>query len=218
MKLKFTFLLAFLFVSVPLLMRAQDEKPVFDRMNGFGFVPQYTIAGGLRFDYDRCISGRSNQWLIFSPQVYSVSDFHFDHNFENLFGLGLDVKHRIFLNASKSVPRGVYVQYGLMFQYFIINDEHSYTEPFTENGVQYYHVVYGPVETRLNKAGGNFHIGYQWLIGNKIYIDLYAGTGIRISHNNLVKGFDPWYNNYWIDYGYSGTLLDGGLRFGFYFK
>jgi hypothetical protein len=104
-----------------------------------------------------------------------------------------------------------------MFQYFSISDirEHGYS--YIEDGNQYFGVTEGKITTGLTKFGGNFHLGYQWLIGDKIYLDLYAGAGIRLSHNNHSEGFDTWYNNSWFDYGYSGTLMDGGFRVGFYF-
>ena len=47
-----------------------QEKETFGSRMGIGFVPQYTISGGLRFDIDRSISKTSNQWLIISPQVF----------------------------------------------------------------------------------------------------------------------------------------------------
>jgi len=104
-----------------------------------------------------------------------------------------------------------------MFQYFSITENREYSESYTEYGVEYYGVEEGSLNTKLYEFGGNFHLGYQWLVGDKVYFDVYTGAGIRISHNNHNESFDTWYNNYWVDYGYSGTLLDAGFRVGFYF-
>ena len=194
-----------------------QEKETFGPRTGIGFVPQYTISGGLRFDIDRSVSKTSNQWLIISPQVFALTGMRYDHDFEELLGVGLDLKHKIYLNPNSMKPLGFYAEYGVMFQYFSITENRQFTEPFTENGVEYYEVVTGDLNTRLYKMGGNFHLGYQWLVGDKVYFDIYTGAGIRISHNNHNEGFDTWYNNYWVDYGYSGTLLDAGFRVGFYF-
>ncbi len=209
----FVFSLLFL---VTLSGMTQEKVPFAPRI-AVGFVPQYSVAGGLRFDIDRSISKVSNQWLVFSPQVYMVSGGRFNHDFNDMWGIGMDVKHRIFLKPGAQKPNGYYVQYGIMFQYFSINQNRLYTAPYIENGVEYFGVVTGEMNTRLTKYGGNFHLGYQWLVGDKVYFDLYAGAGIRISHNNRNDGFDTWYNNSWADYGYSGTLLDGGFRVGVYF-
>jgi hypothetical protein len=195
---------------------AQDKETFGPRI-GVGFLPQYTISGGLRFDIDRSLSKTSNQWLILSPQVFMVSGSRFNHNFKDMWGVGLDVKHKIYLKPGTMKPSGYYVQYGVMFQYFSITDNRQYAETYMEDGVEYYGVFEGEITTKVNKFGGNFHMGYQWLIGDKVYFDIYTGAGIRISHNNRNSGFDTWYNNSWIDYGYSGTLLDGGFRVGVYF-
>jgi hypothetical protein len=194
-----------------------QEKEIFGSRMGIGFVPQYAISGGMRFDIDRSISKTSNQWLIVSPQVFMVTGGRFGHEFEELTGFGLDIKHKIYLKPNSMKPLGFYAQYGIMFQHFSIIENRQYTESYTENGIGYYEVVEGEVNTKLNKYGGNFHLGYQWLLGNKVYIDIYTGAGIRISHNNQIDGLDTWYNDYWVDYGYSGTLLDAGFRVGFYF-
>ena len=194
-----------------------QEKETFGPRTGIGFVPQYTISGGLRFDIDRSISKISNQWLIISPQVFALTGMRYDHDFEELLGVGLDLKHKIYLDPNSMKPLGFYAQYGLMFQYFSITENRTYTELIPENGIEYYEVVEGSLNTKLYKMGGNFHLGYQWLVGDKVYFDIYTGAGIRISHNNRNEGFDTWYNNYWVDYGYSGTLLDAGFRVGFYF-
>jgi len=194
-----------------------QEKETFGLRTGIGFVPQYTISGGLRFDIDISLSKSSNQWLIISPQVFALTGMRYDHDFEELTGLGLDIKHKIYLNPNSMKPLGFYAQYGVMFQYFSITENRQYTELISENGIEYYEVVEGELNTKLYKMGGNFHLGYQWLVGDKVYFDIYTGAGIRISHNNHNEGFDTWYNNYWVDYGYSGTLLDAGFRVGFYF-
>ncbi len=209
----------FIFTLVTLIFSyaSAQEQETFLPRTGIGFVPQYTISGGLRFDIDRIISKNSNQWLIISPQFFVLTGMKYDHDFDNLTGVGLDLKHKIYFKPNSMKPLGFYAEYGVMFQYFSITDNRQYTDSYSENGVNYYEVVEGKVNTNLYKFGGNFHLGYQWLFGDKVYFDIYTGAGIRLSYNNNLKGLDAWYNNYWTDYGYSGTLLDGGFRVGFYF-
>jgi len=212
---KFAVILFFL-TSLASLGFAQ-EKATFGIRTGIGFVPQYAISGGMRLDIDFSLSKTSNQWLLVSPQVFWVTGGRYGHDFESLYGAGIDVKHKIYLKPESMKPQGVYVQYGTMFQYFSITDYQEYTETYIENGIEYYTVTEGEVTIGLYKFGGNFHLGYQWLIGDKVYFDTYAGAGIRISHNSLNEGFDTLYNDFWVDYGYSGTLLDAGFRVGVYF-
>jgi hypothetical protein len=206
----------FLTLALSAAANAQDME-TFQPRTGFGYVPLYTISGGLRFDFDQSLSKTSNQWLIVSPQVFMVSGSRHQHEFNEMWGIGLDVKHKIYLKPNTMKPQGYYVQYGVMFQYFSITENREYVATYMEDGVEYYGIFQGDVNTRLNKVGGNFHLGHQWLIGDKVFFDIYAGAGIRISHNNRNNGFDNWYNNSWVDYGYSGTLLDAGFRLGVYF-
>ena len=117
-KLVFTVCFLWLFNSVCF---SQEAIPFGPRL-GVGFVPQYTISGGLRFDIDRSISKTSNQWLIISPQVFMLTGRRFNHDFKDLWGVGMDVKHKIFLKPANMKPSGYYVQYGVMFQYFSINE------------------------------------------------------------------------------------------------
>jgi hypothetical protein len=211
---KLVFIL-FLVIAMTFLGIAQETEAFKPRF-GLGFVPQYTISGGLRYDIDMSLSKTSNQWLIVSPQVYWVTGYRYDHDFDILAGTGIDVKHKIYLKPNSMKPKGYYVQYGIMFQYFSITDTREYGAYYIEDGVEYYGVFEGQINTKLYKFGGNFDMGYQWLVGDKIYFDIYAGAGIRISHNNRNDGFDTWYNDHWYDYGYSGTLIDIGFRLGFY--
>lgn len=193
---KICFSIAAWFIMGTSLLWAQNQKAVVSvKNNAFGFVPQYTIVGGFRIDYDRKLSTKSNQWLIASPQFYMVSKGRLWHEFKNLYGFGIDLKHRIFLANNSLLPLGFYFQYGFMFQHFIITDTRSYTQAYIDNGVEYYSVTTGEITTQVNKFGGNFNIGYQWMVGNKVYIDVYSGAGIRLSFDNRNEGFHPWYND-----------------------
>ncbi len=203
-------------ISMQAIAQTELTTPII-RNNAIGLVPQYTIVGGFRMDYERRISPKSNQWIIASPQVYMVTNGRLGHDFVDLNGFGIDMKHRIFLAESTLEPKGFYFEYGPMFQQYKIKDERTYTEKYFEDGIEYYTIKTGVLTTKLMKLGGNFHLGYQWLLGQKAFLDLFAGPGIRISFDDRNEGFSPWYNDMWIDYGYSGTLLDGGLRVGFYF-
>jgi hypothetical protein len=103
-----------------------QEQQIFNKQTGIGFVPQYTISGGLRMDIDLSISKTSSQWLIISPQVFWVTGYRYGHDFESLKGIGLDVKHKIYLKPGSMDPEGFYVQYGAMAQYYSIVDTRQY--------------------------------------------------------------------------------------------
>lgn len=200
------------------MLASAQEKPLLPTYNNaLGYVPQYMITGGLRIDYDRRLNTEKNQWVIASPSIYWITGYRLGHEIHDLKGIGLDLKHRVFVTENKNRPRGFYFEYGPTVQLFEVTDVRDYVAPYEENGIQYYTIVNGEYKTRLTKVGVNLHIGYQGLIGQKIYYDLYAGPGIRLSFDNRNPGFTNALNDIWIDYGYSGTLLDGGVRVGFLF-
>ena len=176
-------------------------------------MPQYTIVSGLRIDIDKSISKDKLQWLSFSPQVYVSWNSTFAE-YDEMWGLGLDVKHRVYLNRKFTKPEGFYFQYGPGFQFFSINDNREYFESYIEDGNEYWRITTGEITTKLFKVGGNLHLGYQSMIGDKVLVDFYLGSGIRLSFDDHNDGLHPWYNNLWISPGYSGTLLDAGMRIG----
>lgn len=210
MKIRYLTIILTLGILYSSAIHAQDQKKV---RTGLGFTPQSTFVGGMRFEIDKRIGKNQGQWIIFSPQVFAL----WDRDFNSLWGLGLDVKHRIFLKDGVVNPEGFYFQYGPVFHYYTIDSYRSYTEPYIVDGVEYYRLKEGDLKISLYKFGANFNVGYQLLLGNKVYLDFYVGSGIRLSMDNRNSGFHPWYNDWWGDYGYSGTLLDAGIRAGFFF-
>lgn len=92
------FLILLLSVAlISLEANAQTELPApIIRNNGIGYIPQYSIVGGFRMDYERRISTKSNQWIIASPQLYMITNGRLGHDFVELNGFGMDLKHRIF--------------------------------------------------------------------------------------------------------------------------
>jgi hypothetical protein len=176
-------------------------------------VPQYTIVNGFRLDIDKPVSKDHLQWISFSPQVYVSWQSNLT-NYDQMWGLGMDIKHRIYLNKEVIKPKGLYFQYGPGFQFFSIDDVREYSESFLEDGIEYWRVASGSLNTKVYKVGGNIHLGYQSMIGDKVLVDFYLGSGIRLSFDNRNDGLHPWFNSWWGSPGYSGTLLDAGLRIG----
>ena len=193
-------------------IKAQDDGSK-KYNSSVSLVPQYTIVSGLRLDIDKAISKDHLQWLSFSPQIYVSWQSNFA-DYEDMWGMGLDVKHRIYLNKTLTKPEGFYFQYGPGFQFFSINDNREYSESYMEDNNEYWRVVSGDINTKVYKVGGNLHLGYQSMIGDKVIVDFYLGSGIRLSFDNHNDGLHPWYNNWWGSPGYSGTLLDAGMRIG----
>ena len=194
-------------------LSAQEFKPL-EKNRAIGLVPQYAFLNGLRMDLDFRLRKDSPQWLVVAPQVYMSSEDPALWDFDQVWGLGMELQHRYFLKPGVMLPKGVYLGYGPVFQYFSIDDTRLHSEEVIENGIPYTVVRYGDVTTNLYKVGMTATAGVQILAYETVYFDLYAGAGIRFSFDDQSSGLHRIYNDWWGDYGYSGTLMTLGLRIG----
>ena len=115
-------ILAFL-LMMPASVFAQDEKSEQEvKTFNIGLVPQYSILGGMRTDLDFRLNSK-NHWLIVSPI------FHYDDSnngfgdYEKMFGVGIELQHRIFLHKNDPLPTGAYFGYGPVFNFYSVDND-----------------------------------------------------------------------------------------------
>ncbi|MDW7692217.1 hypothetical protein R9C00_14250 [Flammeovirgaceae bacterium SG7u.111] len=182
-------------------------------------LPQYAAVSGIRIDYERKLKD-SNKWLIFSPQVYFSNTNDNFTGFDELRGIGLNLYYKKFLHYSvKENPNGLprvslYFSTGPTYQSFSLIDIEQVPVEYTEEDVSYIRFEEGKVKTRINRLGADANFGLQLNFSNFI-LNPYGGIGLRYSmdeEGNLVDFF----NDEWIDFGYSGIILTGGVRLGFF--
>lgn len=198
----------------PFLLAGQTEVAVpKEKKLGIGLVPQYAITNGTRIDFDIRLPGK-NQWLVVAPQLYLVTDNSTLWDFNEMTGVGVDLQHRFYI-GQRNEPKGGYLAYGPALQYRSVKDEGLSSYLFREEGSTYIGLQEEMMQTSIWKTGGNLIFGYQVLTTRGVYFDFYLGTGIRFSFDNRSSGLHGYYNEWWGDLGYSGTLLVGGFRLGF---
>ena len=204
-----------LFILVALLLFASITNGQEEASYGstLGFTPQYTITSGLRVDIDLKTSGQSADWLIFSPQFYYNQDDNYHHSYEEMSGVGMDFLYRHYLNSS-GMPSGLHFGFGFTFQYYQVKEYDKIMVEFEENGHTYFRYEDGLVDNDIFKLGPNIILGYQFVVHNKLYIDLYGGPGFRKSFDNREGTVAGYYDDWWGEIGYSGILLNGGVRVG----
>ncbi len=204
---------------------AQSEpakKDVEQIKNTISLVPQYAFISGLRIDYERKLKN-DDHWLVLAPQMYLNTNGNNGFNdYDQMTGFGMNVYFKMFLarsrttNITNGFPRtNVYFSVGPTYQHFNISNTGQIPYEVVENGITYIRFETGEVSTIINKYGGNANFGVQFAFGSFL-LDMYGGIGIRYALDSEGKLADI-YNDNWINYGYSGILLDGGLRLGFYF-
>lgn len=206
-----------LLLLFPLFLAGQTDPSLpKEKTFGIGLVPQYAIVSGTRIDFDIRLPGK-NQWLVVSPQLYLVTENSNLWNFEEMTGVGIDLQHRFFFGQNNE-PRGAYLAYGPVLQYRSVKDEGLASYTFREDDVSYIGLQEEMMQTGIWKTGGNLIFGYQALASRAFYFDFYLGTGIRFSFDNRSSGLHGYYNEWWGDLGYSGTLMVGGFRFGLFLR
>lgn len=212
--MKYLLLAFFLFPGI-LLAQSTTEEEFQPRTFCFGIVPQYAISNGLRFDLDFKLNDK-NHWLVVAPQMYISSESSYNWDYNSMVGAGIELQHRIYL-IKKTTKSNAYFAYGPVFNYFSVNDDGLVERQFTESGGNYIGLEEDEITTNIFKIGGNLIFGIQFIISNNFYVDSFIGTGIRFSFDNQTSGLHDYYNNWWGDMGYSGTLMVGGFRFGVMF-
>ena len=214
MNLKRVFLL---FACFPLLLNAQNtaEEAPEHQTFGIGVVPQYAISNGMRIDLDFRLNDK-NHWLVVAPLVFISNESNLDWDYNSMVGAGIEIQHKIFLSRpfKKVNP---YFSYGPVFNYFSVKDDGLTAREFTEDGGNYFGLAEDEITTRIFKMGGNLIFGLHYFVMDNLYVDTFIGTGIRFSFDDQTTGLHGYYNEWWGDMGYSGTLMVGGFRFGVMF-
>lgn len=184
--------------------------------NAVSIVPQYAAISGIRIDYERRMKG--DNWLLFAPQLFVNQTGNNDY--DQMTGFGMNLYYKLFLSRSKKKNAtgfsrtNIYFSAGPAYQYFSLTNLEEVPETFTENGITYIGYTSGEVTTRINKFGANADFGLQFAF-ERFILDLYGGVGIRYAVDQNGHLMDR-YDNGWLNFGYSGILLDGGVRFGFF--
>ncbi|PIF06430.1 MAG: hypothetical protein CSA36_01715 [Draconibacterium sp.] len=208
------YLLLFLLI-IPGLAYSQISEPENEKNFSLGIVPQYAIVSGFRVDLDFKLNDK-NHWILVAPQLYINNNSTVLHNYNNMFGAGLELQHKIYLKKNLEKVN-FYLAYGPTFNYFSVAEDQLLAENFTESGSNYIKLVEGETTTNIYKLGGNLIMGIRFIIGNNLYMETYIGSGIRLSFDNKTDGLHKHYDDWWGDMGYSGTLMVGGYKFGITF-
>jgi len=215
MKQKKILIALLLTISVITAASGQTKKDTIAPKSIISFVPQYLIKHGMRIDYD--IRIKKHHWLQLSPQFYlrensphSHNDYGYEtsgygeeYDFNQLLGTGIHIYHRFYPSVSFE-GHTAYIKYGLTWQYFNI----TYDESLFNNSVERY--------TGIHKSGADINFGVVTFINEFIGIDLYAGLGFRYSHRWSDADDPRKFNDFFDDYGYTGNIVNLGLRLSLY--
>jgi hypothetical protein len=195
--------------------------------NTIAIVPQYAALHGIRIDYARRLKN-NNQWLVFAPQFYSDINTNlwfppeYYGSYQSMAGAGINLYYQIVvfksakINRSSYIPRqSVYFSVGPNFQYFGLKNEEEVAYPFEEDGITYYRFRLEEVRKSVYRVGAIIDFGYRLTL-DRFLLELYTGVAVKYSMDSDGQRIDGYYDD-WTNITYSGILLDGGLKLGFFF-
>jgi len=201
---------------------AQDEvnlNPFPGVRQGLFLLPQYVAVSGIRIDYE-IMTGNGEHWIVIAPQIYSNSNGY--DQFDSFDGLGLNVYYKKFLSYSRQQNQNgtsrtnIYFSAGPTVQYFNMKSIEEIPEEFVEDGVSYIRFNSQEHSTKIYRLGVDANFGMQFIF-NQFSLDFFGGVGIRFALDENGNTME-YFNDYWTDFGYSGILLTGGIRFGLMFE
>jgi hypothetical protein len=178
-------------------------------------VPQYMVRQGIRIDFELPTKDY-NSWWVFSPVYFiNVSDLGNDErrDYEQMHGYGLSIGRKGFLSR-KSLDKGVYISGNAGFHYYNFLANISRWHEIEIDGLKYQEYVTSNSHVYVNKFLIDALVGYQKEIYSRLYLDFYAGIGLRYSFHEGPSGSNVKFNKNVFDYGYTGTLFVGGFRLG----
>ncbi len=188
-------------------------------------VPQYIITNGLRIDVD-IQEKESHNWLIISPYYYfdrssvdllnlsGTDDYYDPYSYDQMLGVGIGIGRKTFL-SKKPVSEGFYLYYGATYKYFDIDGNNfTWIEYTGSDGLPYQQMADIEYTMKINSIAACAAVGYQFQVVSSLYIDAYLGFGIKYAFHYSPEHVTIKYNRGENDYGYTGTLLVGGIRIG----
>lgn len=211
-------LLSSIFLSISCITLNAQENPEGgeNAKLAISIVPQYTLIGGIRLDIDKRI-GETNSYLVFSPQFYSNrNDLFWNFSYDQLTGAGLKVHHRYFM-VNKPRPEGLYIQYGVSYNYTRIKytDIDWVNTDFGGSSAQVEDEV--TVVENIHKMGGDAIIGIQVSAYENLIVDFYLGVGYR---GSIYQGKRTYFDSEYLSIfnpAHRGVLPIGGFRIGVFF-
>ncbi|MGI4833838.1 MAG: hypothetical protein ACRYFK_10295 [Janthinobacterium lividum] len=192
-------------------------------------TPQHLVLSGYWLEAERARPGHPRQSFTLGPQLYAgptgrpdAARDSFEPNRDGrVRGAGLQLQHRFYLGpgaASGGVPTGFYLSYAPQLQFFNLRFARLQWHQETGPGNLPY-VLYGPVPYHENvlRYGVAGQAGYQWPLGGRALLDVYAGLGLRQSYYWSSFG-NSQFRSGPSDYASRGLYVPAGFKLGVLLK
>ena len=188
-------------------------------------TPQHLVLSGYWLEAEHARAGHPRQSFSLGPQLYwgptgrpdAPRDLFYPNRDGLVHGVGVQAQQRFYLSKNvvgQVVPRGFYLGYGPQVQYFNLHFSRLLWHEETGSGGLPY-LLYGPVRYReaVLRYGVAAQAGYQWLLGRRAVLDVYAGLGVRQSHY-WSPFAESQYQSGPSDYAHEGFYVPAGFKLG----
>jgi hypothetical protein len=182
-------------------------------------MPQVLFKNGIRFDIEKKSSRYS---FTIAPQFYSGLikgySMNYDHqtsDFRNskLNGYGIELIGKTYVKNNRDDIKP-YIGLGFNYNHFGIRYEKEDWHSYIVDGIEYYSLDWKKSHQKINRAGVNFMAGALFFIDEVIFMDMYIGIGSRRSFIKDDLDKPQNFSSGFINYGYSGPVLLGGIKLG----
>ena len=202
----------------------------------FTYQPMQMFNNGVRFDFEMRLKDGPG-WLQFGPTIYQIKyiddlddpryyyyhdknefkyymlrwgDISFREPYTKMIGGGLNVNYKRFIDSESAF----YYAAGLSYTHFNVKYIERVWKMFIEDGLQFHKEALEFRHQPINRIGANFFFGIQPKFNSPFVFDIFGGFTWRLSLSDSDK---PPFDKYKYSYGYTGSVLLLGVRFGFGF-
>lgn len=168
--------------------------------------PFHFIEGTFLMSYERMLNGDKSS-IVFSAGIHSREQFYNDRSAE--FGFQEELQYRFYIAPPRSTAsdgKGFFFFKGLYAGPYLLHR-------FRNQDIQVFDWVLQQnilLNEQINEISGGVLMGVQIALGNRFYVDLFTGGGIKRSF-----GRNPQNTNIYVgSIGYNGVVPKIGFQLG----
>lgn len=189
-------------------------------------TPQHLVLSGYWLEAEHVRPGHPRQTFTLGPQLYwgltgspnagrAATD---PARNATVRGGGLQLQHRFYLGGTateRGVPTGFYLGYGPQVQVFRLRFENGvrWEEVSGPDGLPYLQYTIAPYHETALRYGVAGQLGYQWALGCRGLLEVYAGLGVRKTSSWSSFGASQFRSGS-SDYAHEGLYVPAGFKLG----
>ena len=191
------------------------------------YSPQYLINNQAKGSIGMFLNNK--QCISFSPSSYfGTTKLYLEQrnsdengripdapNPDAISGFGIDIEHQLYFRDT-AMQISFYASYGVGYNSLRLNYADFSWNPYTKNGLEYYHYSFGEHQEEIIRWDLFILLGSRFKSGAFV-LQWFAGPVYKYSEITTTPVEDPRSQNNILDFGFKGITLRIGGSFGFSF-